>query len=476
MAGSICLNLTESDWEDLANDYRLSYRTGSYDSSKTSSTTSSDTSIFQQSESSNTCTDGKDDGKIGLGSLLGNIAQGAVKSVVNGIKGCFFDSDGNFSIGKTLLTVGLGAACVAFPAAGLVMCGIGIVSGGATMASGIYNVVTADTDAEAKDAAEAIGEGGLTLATSIIGAKASVKAVKSSSTAGLKGLDEVTAAAAKESGKTSALSQLDDSATITQKISALGKDMVSSTKNNGSSMLKSVKTQAGNSKAYQEAKNNLKNLQNSDEGKKLTKAQSAYDKAKKALDSLDETSEGYAKAKEALNSAESALKEAQTTYASTYQEITEAAQTAKTAKSNTITGKAKSYISEKVNSAQESIENVKNAKNELKQVQNSDSAKSLTKAQKALTKAQKAQEQAKSTLKGLESGTSEYADAQKALSEATQAVEKAQETVNSLSSTASEIKTAQTAVQNAKQETAFGKLTTSLRKLTENSNGAESTA
>ena len=37
--------------------------------------------------SGNTCTDGKDDGKIGFLSALGNVVQGAVRTVPNMIKG-----------------------------------------------------------------------------------------------------------------------------------------------------------------------------------------------------------------------------------------------------------------------------------------------------------------------------------------------------------------------------------------------------
>lgn len=166
----------------------------------------------QLSTSSEKCTDGKDDGKIGIFSAIGNAIKGVGKTVVNGVKGMFTDSNGNFSLGKTLLSVGTAAACIAFPAVGVAACAIGGVMGAVQVGKGIYNATTATTDAEAKEAWQNIGGGAFTVAASVTGAKAGVKAVKNTSTA-------------------NALSSLDDTATLGQKAAALGKDMVSSTKN-----------------------------------------------------------------------------------------------------------------------------------------------------------------------------------------------------------------------------------------------------
>lgn len=170
------------------------------------------------SSSGETCTDGKDDGKIGFFSAVGNAIKGVGKTIVNGVKGMFTDKDGNFSLGKTLLSIGTAALCIAVPAVGVAACVVGGAMGAVQVGKGIYNAATADTDAEAKQAWQDIGGGTFTVAASVVGAKAGVKAVKATSSAGgAKGV--------------SALSQLDDAATMGQKAAALGKDMVSSTKN-----------------------------------------------------------------------------------------------------------------------------------------------------------------------------------------------------------------------------------------------------
>ena len=185
-------------------------------------------SVFTDtSESGNTCTDGNDDGKIGFFSAIGNIIEGAAKSIVKGIKGAFTDSNGNFSLGKTLLSIGTAAACVVFPAAGVVLAGAGIVTGGVKLASGVVNALNADTDAEAKDAWEQVGEGGLTLGLSVFGAKSSIKAVQNSSSAG-------------------ALSTFKETSSFTSNplgyLKALGKDMISSSKNNFARLKSNVRT------------------------------------------------------------------------------------------------------------------------------------------------------------------------------------------------------------------------------------------
>lgn len=185
------------------------------------------------SSSGEKCTDGKDDGKIGLFSAIGNAIKGVGKTIVNGVKGMFTNSEGKFSLGKTLLSVGTAALCIAVPAVGVAACAVGGVMGAVQVGKGIYNAATADTDAEAKEAWQNIGGGAFTVAASAVGAKAGVKAVKATSSAGgAKGV--------------SALSQLDDGASIGQKAVALGKDMVSSTKNQYSS----IKT---NATAYAQA-------------------------------------------------------------------------------------------------------------------------------------------------------------------------------------------------------------------------------
>ena len=190
-----------------------------------------DSITISSSNTSEGCTDGKDDGKIGLFSAVGNAIKGVGKTIANGVKGMFTDSEGNFSLGKTLLSVGAAAACIAFPAVGVVACAVGGTMGAIQVGKGIYNAATADTDAEAKQAWQEIGGGAFTVAASVTGAKASIKAVQSSA------------------GNASALAQLDDTASATQKLSALGKDMVTSTKNSAKNVSAAAKQAASSVKS-----------------------------------------------------------------------------------------------------------------------------------------------------------------------------------------------------------------------------------
>lgn len=287
---------TGIDWASVSNDYYASriarMQTGTYRTAQ-----QDDASIMTSSQttgSTNSCTDGKDDGKIGLFSAIGNMFQGAAKGIINGVKGMFTNKDGKFSILKTLGTVALGATCIAFPAAGLVLCGIGAVAGGVKLGTGVYKVFNAKTDAEAKDAWEQVGDGGLTLAGSIIGAKASYGAMKSSSTAGLQGLDDAAATEAIAQGKTSAMSQLESDASVTQKLAALGKDAVSSTKNNFNNIKAGV-TQIRT--AHKENKAQIDELENT-----IAKQQNVLDEAKKAnnADDIKAAEDGLKNAQEAL--------------------------------------------------------------------------------------------------------------------------------------------------------------------------------
>ncbi len=130
--------------------------------------------------SGNTCTDGKDDGKIGIGGVVANVAQGAIRTIPNMIKGAFTNSEGKFSLAKTALTIGIGAACVAFPAVGLGLCAVGMGAGAIKAGSNVVKALNADTDAEAKAAWEHVGSGATTAALSYVGAKASYHAMESS--------------------------------------------------------------------------------------------------------------------------------------------------------------------------------------------------------------------------------------------------------------------------------------------------------
>ena len=203
----------------LANQASIAAARRKMNSSYTNKTGSKDdSSVFEVSEQGNTCTDNNNDGKIGVLSMIGNIAEGAFKGAVKAVKGAFTDSEGKFSIGKTLTTLAIGALCVAFPAVGLTLAGIGVATGGAMI---ISNTMTAlnnpKTDAEAKDAWERVGEGIFITGVSVFGVKSSAAAVQNSSTAG-------------------ALAGFKQTSSLTQNpigyIKALGSDMISSTKNN----------------------------------------------------------------------------------------------------------------------------------------------------------------------------------------------------------------------------------------------------
>ena len=172
---------------------------------------------FVSSAKGETCTDGKDDGKIGLLDVVGNIAKGGVNTLVNGVKGMFTDSEGNFSLGKTLLSAGVAAACIAFPAVGLALCGVGAVTGAIKMGKGIVTANSAKTDAEAKAAWQDVGGGAVTTGLSVAGAKGSFSAMK-------------TSASATEAG--SALESLEENASIAEKAGALLNDARNSTTNN----------------------------------------------------------------------------------------------------------------------------------------------------------------------------------------------------------------------------------------------------
>ena len=146
----------------------------------TSSTNSTNSMTREEYLESRGCTDGKNDGKIGFFSAIGNIFKGAAKMVVNTVKDIVTNP------AKLLGAVATAALCVVFPPAGLALAGIGIVSGGAKVIGGISKAMNAKTDAEAKAAFQDIGAGGLTVGLSVAGAKASVKSMGAGSAVGQK--------------------------------------------------------------------------------------------------------------------------------------------------------------------------------------------------------------------------------------------------------------------------------------------------
>ena len=188
-------------------------------------------SFSSSSASGETCTDGKDDGKIGFFGAIGNAIKGVGKAVVNGVKGMFTNKEGKFSLGKTLLSVGTMALCVAFPAVGVAACAIGGVMAAGQVVKGAVNASKATTDAEAKLAWQDIGGGTFGVAMSVVGAKAGMKAVGKTSTA------------------TNGLASLKGTkATFGQKVKAFGNDMVSSTKNSYANVKNIATTKLGDVK------------------------------------------------------------------------------------------------------------------------------------------------------------------------------------------------------------------------------------
>ncbi|MGM9993757.1 MAG: hypothetical protein ACI37R_03395 [Candidatus Avigastranaerophilus sp.] len=172
--------------------------------------------------SSETCTDGRDDGKIGLGSTIGNFVKGAVNGLVNGVKGMFLDENGNFSFKNTLKSAATIGACF-IPGVGPFIAGGLCVVGVAKGASGIINSVSAasqaTTDAEAKEALQSLGSS--TLVTGL-------------SAAGLKG---ATGAIVKSSGFKSILGKTDS-----VRSSIASKGVISTAKTLGSSITKPYST------------------------------------------------------------------------------------------------------------------------------------------------------------------------------------------------------------------------------------------
>jgi len=127
---------------------------------------------------SDKCSDGEDDGRIGFGTALLQMAKGAGKSIVNTVVGIATDPK------KALLAAGTIAACTLCPplAVGLGAVGIatGVISGAKAVGKAVelYNDPNG-TDAEAKAAFQDLGAAGLQVGVSVAGVKAGVKAMKS---------------------------------------------------------------------------------------------------------------------------------------------------------------------------------------------------------------------------------------------------------------------------------------------------------
>ena len=118
---------------------------------------------------SDKCDDGKDDGKIGIGSAILHTLKGAGKSIVNTVVGIVTDPK------KLLLTAGTVVACVLCPplAVGLGVAGVagGLYSGAKAVGQAVDLYKNGGTDAEAKAAFEDIGASALQVGVSALGVK-----------------------------------------------------------------------------------------------------------------------------------------------------------------------------------------------------------------------------------------------------------------------------------------------------------------
>ncbi len=349
------------DYENMVNDYLYAKNYfSSYDTSyraDTADASAYDKSLFDENKTelqrfldgdTNYCTDGKDDGHIGFFNAAANVVQGALKGAVKTVTGLFTDSDGHFSLGKTLLTVAGGAALVIaapyFPAVIAGLGAIGVGSGLFKMGKGVVKAFSSKTDAEAKQNWEAVGDGGLTAVASAYGVKAGIKGIKATSTS------------------TKGLSSLDDSATALDKIKALGSDALSSTKN-GYARFKADAASAFNTAkevaSYRKAQRDLNKYKNGTyKGDKTEQellqevnSKRAYgsDEAKQYMDKLDD-----------ISNARKNYNKAKSNYQQTYKKQLEQAQ-------KSLEAAKKSQNENAINAANKYLETVKNGQtDELK--------------------------------------------------------------------------------------------------------------
>ena len=143
--------------------------------------------------------DGKDDGNIGWGEVLGS----GLRAVKNAVTGMLRNPIKTIAIGTALVV-----ANALLPGVGTALVYGGLALGAVTLGKGIYNNCTAKTDAESRAAWEDIWTGGITVATSAWG---------------LKKIGAAKASAAKASAAKAAAGSVDDVGALNDKISALGK-------------------------------------------------------------------------------------------------------------------------------------------------------------------------------------------------------------------------------------------------------------
>ena len=193
-----------TNYNDYYNQYNLQNTGIQNDNQNVSFTSNQDTELAQELAKKKKKIE-KDDGSIGFGKAALNFAKGVGKFFT----GMFTDEKGNFSIGQTLKTaaiaVGVGAVTVltagtAVPAM-IAAAGIGVSAIG--MGKSIYDIATADTDAEAEAAWQSLGSNTTAGALAVAGAKAVAKgsAANPSEFDGIGGYAKATKQVLQDSGK-----------------------------------------------------------------------------------------------------------------------------------------------------------------------------------------------------------------------------------------------------------------------------------
>ena len=184
-----------ADYSTLGSDFyysktrNLNNSSSRYQGNSVSSNKEENLDTFVSSKG-NTCTDGNDDGKIGILSVIGNTIEGVGKTALNMVKGAIQHPF------KTAAVIG--ACCI--PVVGPVIAGglavYGTVKGVSTVASGVSTALSATTDAEAKDAWESVGEGTFTAGASALALKGSAGQLKTQLNGGSTTVSAVKAAKA----------------------------------------------------------------------------------------------------------------------------------------------------------------------------------------------------------------------------------------------------------------------------------------
>lgn len=193
-----------TNYNDYYNQYNLQNTGIQNDNQNVSFTSNQDTELAQELAKKKKKIE-KDDGSIGFGKAALNFAKGVGKFFT----GMFTDEKGNFSIGQTLKTaaiaVGVGAVTVltagtAVPAM-IAAAGIGVSAIG--MGKSIYDIATADTDAEAEAAWQSLGSNTTAGTLAVAGAKAVAKgsAANPSEFDGIGGYAKATKQVFQDSGK-----------------------------------------------------------------------------------------------------------------------------------------------------------------------------------------------------------------------------------------------------------------------------------